>query len=180
MSIRYALLALLDKSSMYGYQLRAQFESSTGATWPLNIGQVYSTLQRLERDRLVEASLEVDVVSPGDDRKRYALTEAGRQDLEQWFSTPVARQASARSELVIKVIMASMLPWVDARAVIDAQRAACMQALQIYTRAKAATSGNLAASLVMDSVIFAAESEIRWLDHCDARLAAVESEREPV
>ena len=54
MSVRQALLALLEQGPMYGYQLRAEFEQRTGATWPLNVGQVYTTLTRLERDGLVE------------------------------------------------------------------------------------------------------------------------------
>ncbi|MCK9904524.1 PadR family transcriptional regulator [Parafrankia colletiae] len=53
MSVRNGLLALLAERPMYGYQLRAEFETRTGSTWPLNIGQVYTTLRRLERDGLV-------------------------------------------------------------------------------------------------------------------------------
>jgi DNA-binding PadR family transcriptional regulator len=176
-SIRYGLLALLGKDPMYGYQLRAEFEAATGATWPLNIGQVYTTLQRLERDGLVVSTVEADGSGPGDDRRRYQLTETGRKDLDVWFTSPAPHQASARSELVIKVIMASTLPWVDARAVIDAQRASCMQQLQAQTRAKAAAGEDLTAVLVIDSVIFNTEAEIRWLDHCDARLAGQDRER---
>ncbi len=53
MSIKYGLLALLRDRPGYGYQLRAEFEEATGSTWPVNIGQVYTTLTRLERDGLV-------------------------------------------------------------------------------------------------------------------------------
>jgi DNA-binding PadR family transcriptional regulator len=53
-SVRNALLALLEQGPRYGYQLRAEFEHRTGGTWPLNVGQVYTTLARLERDGLVE------------------------------------------------------------------------------------------------------------------------------
>ena len=56
MSVKQALLALLEQGPMYGYQLRSEFEERTGATWPLNVGQVYTTLARLERDRLVEGT----------------------------------------------------------------------------------------------------------------------------
>src|SRR4051794_29177789 len=84
MSIRHGLLALLSRGPRYGYQLRVEFEASTGATWPLNIGQVYTTLARMERDGLVE---------PGgaDEQGRavYTVTEAGRAELGRWFSTPV-------------------------------------------------------------------------------------------
>lgn len=171
MSIRNGLLALLSGGPMYGYQLRAEFEANTGSTWPLNIGQVYSTIQRLERDGLVVASDTGDPSDgPGDDRRHYAITDAGLDDLHQWFRTAVERSAGTRSELVIKVAMAASLPGVDVQNVIDVQRAASMQTLQEYTRAKAATGDNTTASLVADSVIFNVEAEIRWLDHCEARL----------
>ena len=53
MSVRYALLALLSEGPKYGLRLREEFEARTGEVWPLNVGQVYTTLQRLERDGLV-------------------------------------------------------------------------------------------------------------------------------
>ena len=52
MSIRHSLLALLVEGDAYGNQLRTAFEERTGGTWPLNIGQVYQTLDRLVRDGL--------------------------------------------------------------------------------------------------------------------------------
>jgi DNA-binding PadR family transcriptional regulator len=55
MSVRHALLALLSEGPKYGLQLREEFEARTGDVWPLNVGQVYTTLQRLERDGLVES-----------------------------------------------------------------------------------------------------------------------------
>ena len=55
MSVRHALLALLSEGPKYGLQLRHEFEERTGEVWPLNVGQVYTTLQRLERDGLIES-----------------------------------------------------------------------------------------------------------------------------
>ncbi|GAA3231432.1 PadR family transcriptional regulator [Nonomuraea helvata] len=162
MSIRHGLLALLSSGPRYGYQLRVEFEASTGATWPLNIGQVYTTLSRLERDGLV---------APGgaDEQGRavYTITEAGREELERWFSTPVAQTDRPRDELAIKIAMA-VAGDVDVADVIQTQRAATMRALQELTRAKRAATGGTAQRLVLDSLIFKAEAEQRWLDHCEA------------
>ena len=85
MSIKHSLLALLAGSPRYGYQLRGEFEERTGSTWPLNIGQVYTTLDRLERDGLVEKE--------GDDGEGhviYSITDAGRAEVMGWFAQPVA------------------------------------------------------------------------------------------
>lgn len=176
MSIKQGLLALLEQGPMYGYQLRAEFESRTGATWPLNVGQVYTTLARLERDGLVEPA-----GSDDEGHAVYRITDRGRAAVADWFSTPVSRMSPPRDELAIKLAMAVTVPGVDVRAVVQGQRTATMRALQDYTRLKARAGtddpGELAWLLVLDSLVFAAEAEIRWLDHCEARLARVSGDR---
>ncbi|MBE1534653.1 PadR family transcriptional regulator [Actinomadura algeriensis] len=172
MSIRHGLLALLSQGPRYGYQLRTEFESSTGATWPLNIGQVYSTLSRLERDELA-----VRVGADGEGRFVYRITPAGEEEVRRWFATPVARADRPRDELAIKLAMAVTAPGVDVRAVVQAQRNATMRALRDLTRLKAeppaepASQGDHAWRLVLESMIFQVEAEIRWLDHCEAYVA---------
>jgi len=197
MSVRQAMLALLEQGPMYGYQLRAEFEQRTGETWPLNIGQVYTTLARLERDGLVEvvgrggadgpdpdpdAATNPDPDDPGrpdSDRTpiSYRTTEAGRSEVSEWFATPVSRAQPPRDELAIKLAIAVTLPGVDLTAILQRQRSATMGAMQDYTRLKRSgraadptEPADLAWSLVLDSLVFDAEAEIRWLDHCEARL----------
>jgi DNA-binding PadR family transcriptional regulator len=167
MSIRHGLLALLESGPRYGYQLRVAFEQSTGATWPLNIGQVYTTLSRLERDGLVRALPEVD-----GGQRPYEITEAGRHAVARWFLTPVSRTDRPRDELVIKLALALTTPGVDVQAVVQAQRTATMRTLQEYTRLKTqpAEPAELSWRLVLDAMIFQAEAEVRWLDHCEASL----------
>jgi len=169
MSVRQALLALLEEGPMYGYQLRSEFERRTGATWPLNVGQVYTTLTRLERDGLVVGS-----GADGDGHVVYEVTEAGREEVATWFTTPVGRGTPPRDELAIKLALAVTVPGVDIGTVIQQQRSATISALQDYTRLKRdrddRTPDDLAWGLVLDSLIFAAEAEVRWLDHCEARL----------
>jgi DNA-binding PadR family transcriptional regulator len=180
MSVRQALLALLEQGPMYGYQLRSEFEQRTGSTWPLNVGQVYTTLTRLERDGLVEGT-------GADDEGHviYRVTPAGRDEVAAWFTTPVARTQPPRDELAIKLAIAVTVPGVDVGSIIQRQRSATMAALQDYTRLKRGSRaaapedrGDMAWSLVLDSLVFAAEAEIRWLDHCEARLrrAALEQD----
>ncbi|MBP0449510.1 MULTISPECIES: PadR family transcriptional regulator [unclassified Kitasatospora] len=182
MSIRHGLLALLDQGPRYGYQLRTEFEARTGATWPLNVGQVYTTLSRLERDGLVEPAGEDD-----EGHQFYAVTDAGRAELRAWFDTPVPRTSPPRDELAIKLAMAVTVPGVDVPAVVQGQRRHSVKALQDYTRLKgralagetrpgaagqpAGPGSDLAWLLVLEQLIFQTEAEIRWLDHCETRLA---------
>ena len=194
MSIRQAMLAILEQGPMYGYQLRAEFEQRTGETWPLNIGQVYTTLTRLERDGLVEVvghggADDDHSGETGSDRQHvsYRATDAGRSEVSTWFATPVPRSQPPRDELAIKLALAVTLPGVDVAGIIQRQRSATMASLQDYTRLKrsgrAATPqepADLAWSLVLDALVFDAEAEVRWLDHCEARLRRAALDRTDV
>ena len=178
MSIRHGLLALLAQEPMYGAQLRSEFESRTGGTWPLNVGQVYTTLARLERDGLVEGAGEADP----EGRISYRLTDKGRTDVQHWWEAAVDRGDTPRDELVIKLALAVTLPGVDVRRLVQTQRTATLRHLQDLTRLKRATPAEvdgrtpveqkeLSWLLVLDNLVYAAEAEVRWLDHVETRLA---------
>jgi DNA-binding PadR family transcriptional regulator len=170
MSVRQSLLAILDQGPCYGYQLRMEFDRRTGSTWPLNVGQIYNTVDRLERDGLVEKG------EPDEHGHIYfEITDAGRAEVRSWLSSPVERSSGTRDELAIKVAVAATLPGVDVTDVIQTQRRASLTQLQALQRTKYAGADpdgpqELAWSLVVDSMIFAAEAEVRWLDHTEQRL----------
>jgi DNA-binding PadR family transcriptional regulator len=194
MSIRRGLLALLAQEPMYGAQLRSEFESRTGGTWPLNVGQVYTTLSRLERDGLVETAGGADA----EGRIAYRLTDQGQGEVLRWWVAPVDRADEPRDELVIKLALAVTVPGVDVQRLVQTQRTATLRHLQDLTKLRRATpevpggrapaeEKELARLLVLDNLVFAAEAEIRWLDHIETRLApppgsprdAIPAERRP-
>jgi DNA-binding PadR family transcriptional regulator len=168
MSVRQGLLALLDRAPSYGYQLRADFEQRTGGTWPLNIGQVYSTLDRLERDGLVENEGADD-----EGHVMWAITPDGRTAVAAWLSSPVERSVQNRDELAVKFALADTMPDLDVQELVQTQRTATLRHLQDLTRTKSAAgpaSDDIAWSLVIEGMIFQAEAEARWLDHVEAQL----------
>jgi DNA-binding PadR family transcriptional regulator len=163
-----SLLALLAEGPSYGLQLKQAFEERTGGIWPLNVGQVYTTLDRLERDGLVAPD-----GSTGS-QKRFAITAAGRDLLTAWFAEGSAPSAPARDELVLKLVMALDQPSLDPAAVIQAERKRAVQELQSFTRLKSNDPyPALGWSFLLDSLIFRTEARIRWLDACEARLVRV-------
>ena len=197
MSVRSGLLALLAEGDKYGAQLRSEFEARTGGTWPLNVGQVYTTLDRLGRDGLVESAGQPDA----DGRIAYRLTPAGHAELGTWWSTPVDRSNTPRDELTIKLALAVTAPDVDVQRVVQTQRTATLRHLHDLTRLKRESmppppgaaqaraqadavtrlgplaeprptgDNGLAWLLVLANRIFAAEAEVRWLDHVETMLA---------
>src|SRR5437588_6939418 len=161
MSVRHALLALLSEGPKYGLQLREEFEARTGEVWPLNVGQVYTTLQRLERDGLVES----DDGAEDSRQKRLRITPAGRDELAQWLRTPPDLSSPPRHELVIKVLVALRVPGVDVHDVIQAHRRHLVELMQQWTRLKQAEAEHdVGLALVVDAELFRLDSVVRWLD----------------
>jgi len=167
MSVRHALLALLSEGPKYGLQLREEFEARTGEVWPLNVGQVYTTLQRLERDGLVESD---DAAQDGP-QKRFRITAEGGRELAGWLRTPPDLSAPPRDELVIKILVAMRVPGTDVHEVIQVHRRYLVELMQQWTRIKEAEAeSDLGLALVVDAELFRLDAVIRWLDAADGRI----------
>jgi DNA-binding PadR family transcriptional regulator len=167
MSVRHALLALLSEGPGYGLQLREEFEARTGEVWPLNVGQVYTTLQRLERDGLVES----DDTEAGGPQKGFRITADGAAELAAWLRTPPDLASPPRDELVIKVLVAVRLPGTNVHDVIQVHRRYLVQLMQQWTRIKEAEAdSDLSLALVVDAELFRLDAAVRWLDSADGRL----------
>jgi DNA-binding PadR family transcriptional regulator len=167
MGVREGLLALLAPGPRHGYQLKLEFEEATGAVWPINVGQVYTTLQRLERDGLV-----IGGEADGEGRIVFRLTRDGLAEATTWLTTAVDRTVPGRDEVTIKLLVAMVAGVVDPHAVLDAQRVATLTALQDYTRLKseAEPGADVAWLLQVERLVMQAEAELRWLDRVEDRL----------
>jgi DNA-binding PadR family transcriptional regulator len=166
MSVPHALLALLSEGPRHGLRLQNEFQSRTGEVWPLNVGQVYTTLQRLERDGLIETDAEGER-----SQKRYRITAAGAQELADWLRTPPDLVPPPRDELVIKVLVAVQVAGTDIHEILQVHRRHTIEVMQRYTRIKAeAAESDVALALVADAELFRLEAIVRWLDAADVRL----------
>jgi DNA-binding PadR family transcriptional regulator len=176
MSVPHALLALLSEGPKYGLQLREEFEAGTGEVWPLNVGQVYKTLGRLERDGLAES----DGAAQDGPQKRFRITPRGEEALADWLRTPPDLTSPPRDELVMKVLVAARMPGTDAHEVIQAHRVYLVELMQQWTRLKEGEAkDDLGLALVVDAELFRLDAVTRWLDVADTRLkrAAAEPSR---
>jgi DNA-binding PadR family transcriptional regulator len=165
-SVPHALLALLSQGPKYGLRLQNEFESRTGEVWPLNVGQVYTTLRRLERDGLVETD-----DGRTERQRRYRITAAGNRELADWLRTPPDLIPPPRDELVIKLLVALQVPGIDIDELLQVHRRNVIEVMQRYTQVKAAAAeDDVALALVADAELFRLEGIVRWLDAADARL----------
>ena len=170
MSVKASILAVLTMGECHGYQLRQEIESRTGGSWQINIGQVYSTLERLERDGLVEA-----IESNEQGQTRYRATEAGLVEAQDWLTSAIPSNAEARNELAMKLALAVTIPGCNVEKLVNAQRVQTMRTLQVLTATKRevdqADASELPWLLIADLNIFNCEAELRWLEHIEGTLA---------
>ena len=172
MSVPHALLALLSEGPKYGLRLREEFEARTREVWPLNVGQVYRTLQRLERDGLVES----DGGEEGP-QKRFRITASGQAELAGWLRDPPDLTSPPRDELVMKVLVAVRMPGTDVHEVIQGHRLYLIELMQQWTRPKDGEARNdLGLALAVDAELFRLDAVTRWLDTADARLRRAAAE----
>jgi DNA-binding PadR family transcriptional regulator len=173
MSVRHALLALLSEGPKYGLQLREEFEARTGEVWPLNVGQVYTTLQRLERDGLVES----DAAEQDGPQKGFRITVPGAEELARWLRTPPDLASPPRDELVMKVLVALRVPGTNVRDVIQVHRRYLVELMQQWTRIKESEAeADMNLALVVDAELFRLDALVRWLDAADGRIKRTAAE----
>lgn len=169
MGIREGLLALLADGPKHGYQLKIDLEAATGESISVNVGQIYSTLQRLERDGLIEGG-----GKDADGRDVYELTPPGRATLAEWAVEAVDLAAAGRDEISLKVLIALATDGLDPGSVIEHQRRFTMGLLQDLTQLRGReVDTDLAWQLHLDRLMYSAEAELKWLDRVEERLKAV-------
>jgi DNA-binding PadR family transcriptional regulator len=165
-SVPLTLLGLLEREPSHGYDLKRDYDEYFGRGKQLPFGQVYATLGRLARDGKVIAG----DAEPGDgpDRKRYAITDAGRAEVDTWLGDPVEPEPHLQTVLFAKVTLALMLGR-PAESYLNAQRAVHMRRMHELTRLK--QTGGLVDVLLADHALFHLEADLRWIDATSARLS---------
>jgi DNA-binding PadR family transcriptional regulator len=171
MSVPLTLLGLLEREPCHGYDLKRDYDTYFGRRKPLPFGQVYATLARLVRDGKV-APGEIEA-GDGPDRKRYAITTAGKSDVEAWLAEPTEAEPHLQTAVFAKVVLALMLGR-PAERYLDTQRVSHLQRRRELIELK--RNGNLVDALLADYGLFHLEADLRWIDITEARLPALAEE----
>jgi DNA-binding PadR family transcriptional regulator len=165
--LNHAILGLLAQKPRHGYDLKSAFESMLGGIWPLNIGQVYTTLARLERDGLVQSHVVPQELLP--DRKVYSLTQNGKDELQHWLSEPSTGAIRLKDEFFIKLLILQLVGSPDPIALIWKQREIYMQTLAQLSTLRNASTIEPSTALLIEGAIFHVEADLNWLDLCEER-----------
>jgi DNA-binding PadR family transcriptional regulator len=167
--MRHAVLALLADQPAHGYEIKRGLEERFGiVVAPLNAGQVYTTLQRLQRDALVADDAVAQTGRP--DKRVYRLTDAGRDALFEWLGAPSA-PTRLRDDFFMKLVFAHSMRLADPAELIERQRAAYLRSLGELERVLAndpAVDGTTA--LVVEGAALHLEADLKWLDRCEEML----------
>lgn len=167
-AVKFALLGMLWESPRHGYELKTSFEELLGGSWPLNIGQVYSTLSRLERDGCVRSEVVPQEALP--DRKVYSITKTGRRDLTEWLREP-ADGTPLRDELFVKVLIAHRVDGVGAPALIAEQRQRYLSALGDLASLRSSEKLDASTKLIVEGAMLHVEADLKWLELCETEFA---------
>lgn len=176
MSIKYAMLGILAEKDLHGYELKSSFDEKVGEFWSLNYGQIYTTLDRLEREELVTHDRQSQEKRP--DRKIYSITPKGREALQEWLSSPVHRVRALRDEFFIKLVFMDKNNPGPVLELIEKQKAMYLKQMNRLTHQKVALkqeakdSDTLITELLMDAGLFHAEADIKWLTLCESKIKA--------
>ncbi|RZA22683.1 MAG: PadR family transcriptional regulator [Proteobacteria bacterium] len=171
MSSSYALLGLLGREPSHGYDLKREYDRFFGSEKPLAFGQVYATLTRLTRDNLVES--QGSETGGGPDRKRFAITALGEQEIFQWIRKPESAEPFLQTTLYVKTVLALILDK-QPEIYLDDQRAAHLSQMRELTKMK--HQSDMAKALLIDHALFHIEADLRWIDLTAARLDALAKE----
>jgi len=167
--VRHPLLALLAKEPAHGYELKQSLEAIFGSAYPSpNIGQIYVTLNRLEKDGYVRS---VDVEqSNRPNKKVYYLTAAGREALEQWIDEPT-EGPRVRDEFFMKLILAPMTGLSDPMALINRQRRHYLSLMrELNELAERTDPANRVALLLIEGAMLHLQADLDWLERCQEEL----------
>ena len=171
--MRHAFLVLLAGGPAHGYELKLALEQRFGdLVPPVNAGQVYTTLARLERDGLVEGS---EIEGDGRGKRDYAITEAGRAELAAWLETS-STGLGRRDEFATKLVLGGLSGLVDPGDLIDRQRREVLQRVRDFEVRRSGGPNGIAADVLIESAVLHAEAELRWLDYVAARLATMKED----
>jgi DNA-binding PadR family transcriptional regulator len=164
------LLALLAKEPAHGYELKQALEQIFGSAYPSpNIGQIYVTLGRLEKDGLVRG---VDVEqSNRPNKKVYYCTAAGREALDEWAEAP-SEGPRVRDEFFMKLVLAPMTGIADRMALINRQRRHYLAIMRdLVEVAEETDQDNRAAHLLIEGAMLHLQADLDWLERCQEELA---------
>ena len=105
MSLKHAILVLLEQKPGSGYDLAQRFKGGIGHFWNASHQQIYQELKKLDSQQLVEFELQSQSERP--DRKHYRITAAGRSALKAWLQEPT-RPERLNSALLVKIYAANL------------------------------------------------------------------------
>lgn len=167
LSIPHALLGLLARSPMHGYDLKTAFETELASIWTLNYGQLYPALEKLEAEGLVEKQRIIQDDRP--DKKVYSITPSGRAELGRWLSGSSPAPKLGREEFYFKLVAARSLPRDELSRLVQRQRQAWLLAIGEWTRGKAGLDPQREplALLMVEAAILRLEADLKWLDRVE-------------
>jgi len=172
MSVKHAILGLLYEKPRHGYEIKTGFEQMVHRQWPLNSGQVYTTLERLVRDGLVEPLGEDER-----DRKQYQITESGKQELRRWLLEPV-QKSLFKDEVFFKWLCARKMNFPELGAMVQNQKKKILETIMQLTHFQSQLDPEQHEDmlLLIEGGLLHLEADLKWLQNLEEKAASLKAE----
>src|SRR6056297_2748698 len=120
MSLKYAILGLLDQEPHYGYEIKQKFEHMMGNLWPVSYGQLYPTLRKLQEENLV--TMKTVQGKKAVEKNVYSITPGGSASFTKWLEKRDKKdQLSVKDEFSLSLFFLSRLGTTDVRELLQAK-----------------------------------------------------------
>ncbi|GAB3112766.1 PadR family transcriptional regulator [Aestuariicella hydrocarbonica] len=176
MSLKHAVLALLEAEEGSGYDLMKRFQARLGYFWNASHQQIYQQLKKMHSEQLI--SLAVETQSDKPDRKVYSITPKGCRDLQQWLAEPV-KPNKINDALLVKLYAGELAEPASLQAEIARHRTIHRQTLNTFLGIEREYHASPSAEqrtlqlpfLTLRRGILGEQAWLAWADEVDAVLA---------
>lgn len=159
-STEYILLGSLMQGPRHGYEIMRFLDSALKAAWQVSRSQLYTLMKRMEKDKLLESSVELQVTRPS--KRIFKITERGKKSFLAWLSTPTDHVRDFRLEFIGKLFFYHELSLKGAQELIEAQIHVLDEIRQRLLKEKKGDSDPFNI-LVYDFKLETVKGQLRWL-----------------
>lgn len=175
--LKYAILGLLNRHSMTGYDIAKEFNYQLAEFWHANHSQIYTELKKLHQEKLVTFDIEIS----GDilEKKSYTITEEGRDQLIRWLHKDEMMGKTAKDVFRVRMYFSNNIDLTSRVKLLESQKMqhtkrlnALKKTLEQYPDVPALDSDRFGDFIILENAIMREEMTLEWLNkvigYCDS------------
>ncbi|MCS3429805.1 PadR family transcriptional regulator [Klebsiella sp. BIGb0407] len=169
--LKYAILGLLNRKSMTGYDINKEFNYELSEFWHAKHSQIYTELKKLHEEGLVYYSVEItgEIL----EKKQYSITGSGKDDLIRWLHKDEPIEKTAKDVFRVRMYFSNNLDLSSRISLLESQKMQhrrrlnqLLKTAEQYSQVPCHDSDRFGDFIVLESAIIREEGILSWLDKC--------------